>query len=193
MIKYKKAFQSFEGEGPKIGLKTLFLTYDKNKGEQFDWNAFYRQTNRPQAVYVNFEEGDYDFFSELEEFQSRFECYTFETAFSSYLSMKDHNLPMFGSWFIRIEEEDVADIDCNEIIELSRSPLNVTFKIEASPLDFVAKINIANFLVSLRKNIKVDIMPLFKECVGGVMMNNFDAIHPDVRVMPPTQFLIDMK
>lgn len=193
MIKYAKQFQSYEGEGPKIGLKTLFLTYDKNKGEEFDWNSFYQTPNRPQSVYVNFEEHNAELFDEFEELLNRFESHTFEVSFSNYLRMKDANLPFFGSWFIRIEEKTIGEINCNEILKLVKSHLHISFKIEANTLNFRSKVEIANFIAGLGKNISVYIMPLFKENAGEYMMDAFEDLNNSVRIMPPTQFLINLK
>lgn len=197
MIKYAKQFQSYEGEGPKIGLKTLFLTYDNNKGEGVDWNAFYRQQYRPQALYLNTEHFDKVLFENLELMTTRFESLTCEISLENLLAGDYHNkfhlFDLPGSWFLRVTESDITKLDCNAIIDLDRRGC-VNFKIEAkNDAEFGQKIDLANLIGELRKNISVYLMPLYSEGVGKYMEYALPLISPNVRVMPPTQFLIGMK
>lgn len=197
MIKFAKQFQSYEGEGPKIGLKTLFLTYDNNTGEEFNWNAFHRQIHRPQALYLNTEHYDDLLNDELWELSSRFKNFTYEIGLENLIAGDYHNkyalFDLPGSYFIRVQESDITLIDSNEIISLHRRG-NVSFKIEAkNDTEFSQKIDLANFIARLADNITVYLMPLYSEGVGKMMKYASALLESSVRVMPPTQFLIDIK
>jgi hypothetical protein len=193
MIKFKKSFQSYEGEGPKIGLKTLFLTYDKNEGEEFNWNAFHRGFYKPIAVYLNTECFDQRIIDEVWSWKDRFNTFTYEISFENYIANPlEEPLDFPGSFFFRVEANDIFSIDCNKLLELSKKT-HCTFKIEATKEDLSKKVEIANFIAGLGRNISVALMPLYSEGVGEDMMYYYPLIHSEVRIMPPTQFLIKIK
>lgn len=192
-MKFKKTFESYEGEGPKIGMKTLFVTYD-GTGNEFDWNKFYLPLHRPQAIYLNTEEFTEELINEISQWKFRFKAQTYEIGWENFLKNNYNDiLDLPGSFFFRIENIDLKKIDCNKIIEISKN-CTCSFKIEAkNENEFYLKSDLANFIVGLSENISVYLMPLYKEEVGDNMKYIYPLSHPSVRIMPPTQFLIDIK
>lgn len=194
MIKFKKKFLSYEGEGPNIGKKTLFVMYEDGIGEETVIDEDYLKVG---AVYINAEK----LTPELEDFINLVPLPTVTLEISSNNLKKEilerNNLAglksLYATLFVRVEEycdlED--DTEVEELYDLSKLSLDLILKIEMfASEDFIEKITLAN---KYSKYFSVYLMPLFSSKTGELMMKHFDLINNQVKVMPPTQFLIKMK
>ena len=192
MIKFKKKFFSYEGEGPNIGAKTMFVSYEEGQGEETVENEDYTKVG---AVYVNAEK----LTPELEDFINLVPLPTVTLEISSINLKKEilerDNLlglkSLYATFFVRVEDELGDEKEVEDLYELSKLSLELILKIEMfASENFVDKIALAN---KYSKYFSVYLMPLFSSRTGELMMEHFDLINNNVKIMPPTQFLIGMK
>lgn len=180
MIHFKKHFFSYEGEGPYIGLKTLFLTYKDNLGDSFSNDLLTNVKN----IYINTDFIDLELFKFLLRNEQR--TITCEMPIDSFVMT---NLELFHSlthimFFLLLKEDKEYS---NPELDL-----NINLKIEVRSKDELSeKIKLANKYANLKYD--VYLMPLYTKNIGEDMMDVFDSVHPLVRIMPPTQFLINIK
>ncbi|MEO6303963.1 MAG: hypothetical protein ABIP51_12405 [Bacteroidia bacterium] len=185
MIKFVKIFKSYEGEGPRIGMKTLFLTYVPNIGTLEVESDYFKSVG---GTYINTEVMDdelYDFISKSKT------LFTIEISSINFKKIDFENYPLSDTFFIRLEDDNLEEL--KNIT--SKSFINSMLKIEMKEKDnYSEKIKLAN---KYAENFLVYLMPLFKSNdfleVGNIMMINLPVIHNNVRFMPPTQFLINIK
>ena len=185
MAKFTKIFKSYEGEGPRIGMKTLFLTYVPNKGTlEVEPDYF----NTVDGSYINTEIIDDDLYDFILTSKTSF---TIEISSVNFKRIDFDKYSIDEYYFIRVEEDNIEELD--DIIK--KYFINASIKIEMKVNDnYGNKIKLAN---KYAKYFNVYLMPLFKSNdflnVGEIMMINLPMIDNGVRYMPPTQFLINIK
>lgn len=189
-INFKKRFISFEGEGPNIGAKTLFLTYDKNEGD-YRYILEEIMQEKVNSIYINTDFFDLvllDFVKQLSE-QDMF-VFTYEMPLVNFIA-QDYNAlsELKGSFFLR----HTSNMNNHFIVNMAPNfPVIAAIKIEATESNFSEMVELAN-KYKILTDLDVYLMPLFSNKVGEIMMKHIDLIEADVKVMPPTQFLINMQ
>jgi len=175
-------FESYEGEGPKIGLKTLFCTYDKDS-KIFITLEYAKRLPGFYVMVNELTEELFDFLAILKDanINISIDC---PVDIKPLVDCYDTN-NMYLSYFLTTNPN-------KRFLKTKLNPRNYIYKIEIhKPEDFEKGIIMANRYVKSHPN--VFIMPLFKEGIGDLMMQYFDILDNRVRMMPPTQVLFDLK
>jgi len=191
---FVKQFCSYEGEGPNVGVKTMFLTYDRNLGTYADFS--YIDDDSIKAIYINTEFIDYhlyEFLSNLINNEKKLTI-TVEIPLKNFLFQdtrffKD-NLSEHILFFFRANENELLkDWECSIVEEYN--DFNSLIKIEIPNTEvFSERVELANEYGKL--GLTTYLMPLFSYQSGEEMLKHFEKLHYNVRLMPPTQFLINI-